>query len=107
MRRRLLTNNGGEIAVSGQTYELHPVFDDSNRRTIARTTSHIVHETEEARTWRGFPTGAISIADCDGDKLILLERSDQVHLWSHEGDGSKPIEATEMAAALALEPSAD
>lgn len=85
LRQRLLRNNGGEIEALDAGWELHPVFDDSTRRTTARTTSHIIHETEFARGWAGFPEGAIAVAaDGSGDRLILRAGSDAIELWSHE-----------------------
>ena len=45
---------------------LHPVFDGGDLRRIKRTTNHIVHETQEARQWSNFPTGAIAVASDGG-----------------------------------------
>jgi len=86
---RLRRENGGEVEVAGDTWQLHPVFDDSDRKRITRTANHLVKETESARKWRGFPPDAISIgANGSGDRLILLPEGDRfgdaVFLWDHE-----------------------
>jgi hypothetical protein len=85
LRERLLRNNGGEILCDDDGWQLHPVWDDSDRRTAARTTSHIIHETNEAKQWPSFPVGAIAVAsNGTGDLLIVRADSDVVELWSHE-----------------------
>jgi hypothetical protein len=95
LQDRLRRDNGGEItavlAAQQQQmgfdpyWELHPVFDDSDRRRAARSASHIVHETAEARTWRDFPEGAIAVAsNGTGDRLIVLPESDEIVYWNHE-----------------------
>jgi hypothetical protein len=86
MRDRLVRRNGGElVADDDQGWQLHPVWDETDRRTIARTTSHLVSETEEARTWETFPKGAVAIAsNGTGDLLILCAESEDVQLWDHE-----------------------
>jgi hypothetical protein len=53
MRERLLRNNGGEILVEwdgdGEEWQLHPVFDDSDRETTRRSANHLVREQQSAR----------------------------------------------------------
>lgn len=85
IRNRLLRNNGGEILCDDEPWQLHPVWDDTDRGTAARTASHIVHETNEARQWANFPEEAIAIAsDGSGNLLVLRGNSNQVEVWSHE-----------------------
>jgi hypothetical protein len=86
LRERLMRDNGGEIEVGDDDgWQLHPVWDETTRRTIARTTSHIVHETQEALSWPRFPEGAIAIAsNGTGDQLILRAGSNDIEFWDHE-----------------------
>jgi hypothetical protein len=59
--------------------------DATDRRTITRTTNHLVHETEDARARRGFPKGAVVIAsDGSGDLLVVRRGSEVVERWDHE-----------------------
>ena len=84
-RARLARNNGGEVICEGSAWRLHPVWDDTDRRTAARTASHIVHETREARAWSGFPDDAVAIAsDGSGDVLIVRAGTTYVEHWEHE-----------------------
>ena len=97
LRERLLRNNGGDILIEwdgdGEEWQLHPVFDDSDRETTRRSANHLVREQETAREWPRFPAEAISIATQDGDHLILLPEDDEPKLWLHEtGD----VEAVEV-----------
>jgi hypothetical protein len=89
LRARLLRNNGGEILVQWEDgedgeWQLHPVWDDSDRQTMRRSSNHLVREQESAKGWPGFPADAISIATRDGDQLILFPDRDDPKLWLHE-----------------------
>jgi len=50
----------------------------------------VVHETEEARAWPGFPEGAVAIAsNGSGDQLVLLAApggglDEAPWRWDHE-----------------------
>jgi cell wall assembly regulator SMI1 len=100
LRQRLLRDNGGDVRVTGYAegepwWTLHPVWDASDRKRMARTASHIVGETRDARdTIDGLPDGSIVIANNGtGDLLLVLADSDDVVSWDHEtGD----IEAVEV-----------
>jgi hypothetical protein len=92
LRQRLLTDNGGEITVAGDNWQLFPIFDDSDRKRISRTANHIIRETAEARKWRGFPSGAIAVGANDmGELLVLLRNSDLIFVWYHETGELRPV----------------
>lgn len=93
LRARLMRDNGGEIDADNDVWALIPVFDDSDRRRLTRTANHIVRETDSARRgWRGFPEGAVVVADDgSGDLVVLLPGSDDFHLWRHEDATVGPI----------------
>ncbi len=55
LRSRLRVNNGGEVTDGEEDWQLHPVWDSSSRERSRRSANHIVRETHQARTWRGFP----------------------------------------------------
>jgi len=83
--------NGGEVVALRDTWQVHPVFDASDRKRAARTASHIARETAVAREWAGFPATAVSIAsNGSGDRLVFLPAvdaavlADAVHHWNHE-----------------------
>jgi hypothetical protein len=87
--RRLCSENGGEVEAAGDTWQLHPVFDDTDRKRIARTANHLLRETEVARRWSGFPAQALAIAsNGSGDHLVLVRDGnrfdDTVYWWDHE-----------------------
>jgi SMI1 / KNR4 family (SUKH-1) len=97
LRQRLLRNNGGDIEVripgeEPEEWQLHPVRDDSNRETLRRSANDLVSEQATAREWPDFPTGAISIAQYDGDQLILEAGTDQPLLWYHETADTEVVE---------------
>ncbi len=61
--------------------------DDSDRKRLSRTANDIVRETEAAREWDEFPADVVAIAgDGSGDALVLLPGSDEIYIWSHEGE---------------------
>jgi cell wall assembly regulator SMI1 len=102
LRERLMRDNGGEIAAMAldardqadfdPCWELHPVWDDSDRRRAARTASHIVGEAAWARAWPRFPDGAIPVAsNGTGDRLIVLPDSDGFLHWNHADGSTSPV----------------
>lgn len=59
--------------------------DDTDVKTSMRSTSHVVHETKEARNWTRFPPDAIAIAsDGSGNHVILRAGSSSFEIWDHE-----------------------
>jgi hypothetical protein len=91
-RTHLLQLNGGEVEVADDSWQIHPVFDKSDRKRMARSANHVVHETSRARSWAGFPSLAVTIAtNGAGDRLVLLPSTDEpqrlggaVYRWNHE-----------------------
>ena len=86
-RQRLIRDNGGSVAAAEDTWTLHPVWDPTDRRTIARTANHIVRETSTIRDalGDGFPPGAVAVGSNDGgDYLVLRPGHEDVEIWDHE-----------------------
>jgi hypothetical protein len=89
---RMLELNGGEVAAGGDVWELHPFLDKSDRTRLKRTCNDIVHETQQARRWPGFPEDGVAIGgNGSGDQLILLsdpltpeKLQTRVFWWDHE-----------------------
>ena len=89
LRERLLRNNGGDVLVrwedgEEEEWQLHPVWDDSDRDTMRRSSNHLVREQANAKEWPGFPRDAVSIAALDADQLVLTADQDEPKLWLHE-----------------------
>jgi len=88
-REAMLSSNGGEIDVAGDSWELYPIFDKSDRKRISRTCNHIISETKSSQEWEGFPSDALAIASngC-GDSIVLLKSNNtynnELYIWSHE-----------------------
>ena len=105
LRTRYLAENGGEIVVAEDDWELFPIQDLSDRKRAARTAGHVVHETELARGWSEFPSDAVAIATngC-GDMLVLRPSptdesawADMIFIWNHEtGVAQKASTCTEI-----------
>jgi hypothetical protein len=69
------------------------VWDDTDRRRAARTASHVVHETREARDWENFPRDAIAIAsNGSGDLLLSRIGGAQVERWNHETGACEAVD---------------
>ena len=88
-RAAIAKANGGEVEAEHDTWQLHPLEDRTDRKRQARSSAHMLRETEHARTWRAFPLDAIAIAsNGTGDHLVLRRHdnvfADTVYLWSHE-----------------------
>lgn len=93
LRRRLIRDNGGEVEVVGDTWQIHPVWDDTTPKTASRTSNHVVRETREARSWPSFPPDGVAIAsNGSGDLLIVRRGSDLVQSWDHETGELRPVD---------------
>jgi len=94
-RRRLIRKNGGEVQAAGEAWTLYPVWDDTDRKTVARTANHLIRENEALRRdWPDLiPPGFIAIADNgSGDLLVLGPERDDVLTWDHETGRSATVE---------------
>ncbi len=91
-RIKMMHENGGELVIDEDYWQLHPFFDKSDKKRINRTCNHIGLETKEAKTWHNFPRNGITIAsNGSGDHLILLpskrnneKLGDEIYTWYHE-----------------------
>ena len=94
LRERLRRDNGGDLDLGELgPWQLHPVWDDGDRRRVARTASHVVRETEEAHEGiPDLPEGAVVVAaDGSGDLLLLLAGEDEPRLHDHETGELEPV----------------
>jgi hypothetical protein len=91
-RNRMMQENGGEVHVGEDVWQLYPFLDTSDKKRLARTCNDIARETFSARSCSGFPAEAIAIAsNGSGDYLVMLpkaesesELSSVVSFWDHE-----------------------
>jgi hypothetical protein len=92
-RARLARDNGGEVVCDEDCWQLHPVWDNSDRRRAARTASHIVYETREARKWKTFPPDGIAVAaDGTGNRLVFRPAAGRIECWDHETGECSPAD---------------
>ena len=93
LRARLRRDNGGELEGDDEDWQLHPVWDPSDRKRMARTANHVLRETRSARGTPGFPPEAIAIAanGC-GDFLVLRPGQDTLERWDHETQSCSPAD---------------
>lgn len=98
-KNRLKRDNGGQIEAVGDSWILYPIFDQSDRTRLNRTSNHVLAETKSAKLWNGFPADAIAIAaNGSGDLLILLVDEESgasfdpmVWCWNHESRHIEPV----------------
>ena len=91
-REKMMKENGGEVEIGDNIWNLFPFFDKTDIKRISRTNNHILKETENSKEWSNYPVNAISIGENScGDKLILYpeennpqELSESIHVWWHE-----------------------
>jgi SMI1 / KNR4 family (SUKH-1) len=97
-RRSMIRANGGAVLAIDEQWWLHPIFDDSDKSRLKRSCNDIIHETSEARAWRGFPEAGLAIAaNPSGDALVLLPGegtrayADTVYCFLHETGTLQPV----------------
>ena len=99
LKSRLSKDNGGEIEVAGDYWQLIPFLDGSDRKRIARTCNDIVRETARMRAWRGFPADAFVVAQNGGGDCLIIrpeadgssELGETIYLWDHETGEHAPV----------------
>lgn len=91
-KNKMTIENGGELMIEDDSWQLFPFFDKSDKKRISRTCNHIGLETKQAKEWDNFPNNGVAFASngC-GDLLILLpttknenKLSDEIFIWFHE-----------------------
>jgi hypothetical protein len=93
LKTRLLQENGGEVTAAGDDWDLHPVWDPTDRKSASRSANHIEAETRVARSWPGFPAEALSVAtNASGDRLVVFPGASRIQSWDHETGALAPIE---------------
>lgn len=93
LKARLLEANGGEISAAGEDWDLHPVWDPTDRKTASRSANHIEVETRVARSWTDFPAQGVSVAmNASGDRLVIFPGATTIELWDHETGALTAIE---------------
>jgi hypothetical protein len=98
-KARLSQDNGGEIKVAGDCWQLIPFFDSSDRKRLARTCNDIVRETASMRQWPDFPADAFVVAqNGSGDYLIIrpeaegsTQLGETIYFWDHETGEHEPV----------------
>jgi len=98
----MLRRNGGEVSFDGDSWQLHPFWDQSDMKRTSRTCNDIVRETRRLRELEWFPADAVAIAvSGDGDRLVLRptaetpgELGSDVYLWQfHGGELQKIVDS--------------
>jgi len=85
----MMMNNGGSIIADDDEWQLHPIFDDGDRKRIARTCNDVVRETAAFDNLAGFPSAALVFAgNGSGDCLLFLRAGTAFDpapwCWRHE-----------------------
>ncbi|HEX7860638.1 MAG TPA: SMI1/KNR4 family protein [Verrucomicrobiae bacterium] len=92
LKARLARDNGGEIEVADDCWQLIPFMDTSDRKRIARTCNDIVRETASMREWSNFPKDGFVVAgNGGGDYLVIRPEAEgstrlgeTIYRWDHE-----------------------
>jgi hypothetical protein len=92
----MMKQNGGVVLCDHDTWNLHPIWDKSDKKRLKRTSNDVTRETNAMASWTGWPRNAVCIAaNGTGDALIFSADSascdDAVYRWSHETGQLKKI----------------
>ena len=99
LKSRFAKNNGGEIQLGEDCWQLIPFLDSTDRKRLARTCNDIVRETAKMREWRGFPADAFVIAQNGGGDYLIVrpaaegstELGETIYFWDHETREHEPV----------------
>jgi len=102
-KKRMKKQNGGEVEIYDEKWNLFPIFDSSDKKRIKRTSNHILVETKSAREWQNFPPNAIAIGGNDyGDILVLVldEKTNiienAIFMWSHDSGNLEMLDLDKL-----------
>ncbi len=99
MKTRLVKDNGGEIELAGECWQLVPFLDATDRKRLARTCNDIIRETASWRDSEGFPKDGFVIAENGtGNCLFILPDKEGsrhlgeiIYFWNHESHDYRVI----------------
>jgi len=72
-RNKMMKQNGGEIEIGEDYFQLYPFYDTSEKKRIKRTCNSIVHETKNERTHYGMPDYLIAIGNNGGGDILVYK----------------------------------
>ena len=91
-RERTKQSNGGtDIKVGRTRFTLYAVWDPTDRKTMTRSASHVIRETESLYRYLGdlLPPGGVVLGSDNGGNALLVLPDDSIVVWTH-GDPTKP-----------------
>jgi hypothetical protein len=99
LKSRFSKEDGGELKIGGDSWQLIPFLDTTDRKRLTRTCNDIVQETARMRGWHGFPADAFVVAQNGrGDYLIIRpdaegsnDLGETVYFWDHETGEHEPV----------------
>ena len=99
LKMRFSRDNGGEIEIGGDSWQLIPFTDTSDRKRLARTCSDIVGETARMRDWHGFPADGFVVAQNGGGDYLIIrpegkgstQLGERIYFWDHETGEHEPV----------------
>jgi len=89
-RNKMMKLNGGGVEVLSDYFELHPFYDESEKKRIKRTSNSIVHETKVSHTHYGLPENLVVIGNNGGGDVLVYKKEsdgsikDMVYWFNHE-----------------------
>ena len=77
--------NGATFASENDDWEMYPILDLTDKKSLARTYNDIKRQNESLKKNEQFPKNAISVGNngC-GDELILFSNCNEIFYWDHE-----------------------
>ena len=72
-RNKMMKENGGEVEIGDDCFQLQPFYDTSDKKRIKRTCSSIVHETKNEREHYRLPSNLIVIGNNGGGDLLVYK----------------------------------
>jgi hypothetical protein len=87
---KMQLDNGGELTLEDEGWELIPFKNRSNNKLLIRTSNDISYELKKAREWSNFPEDCVPFAfNGAGDYLVFRKQKgevlgNEIFFWFHE-----------------------
>lgn len=92
-KQRMMEQNGGEVQIGGEAWWLYPFRDETDRRSLRKTSDDMRHATQQLHADEiGFPEDGVAIAHNVAGDILFLRRVGSIvpsEVWLFRLHGGK------------------
>ena len=96
------SNGGATIRIGSGYFDVYAVWDPTDRKTMGRSASHVIRETEAIYRDLGafLPAGGIVLASDEGGNPLIQLPDDILVIWSFRTHKARPAPPVDWASGI-------